>query len=199
MNPMLCLLAGATLVFAAALPANAQDSAAAGSNAVACQLPPQIRRLGNNATYLAAGRIVTTTAADCRVRGGRAKALPAAQASAPKVGADGGMAVMVGGDRKTAACPVSGNIVGLKAGSSLTVRAGPGTGHARRDRLANGRRVFVCDGSADQAWLGIVYPTRDGQDCGVDQPIKKARPYAAPCAAGWVNAGWVRTQSVGTD
>ena len=191
MRPMLCLFAGATLALAFAPPAVSQEAAAEGSRAVKCQLPPQIRRLGRNATYLAAGRIVQTTPADCRVRGGQARS--AAAAPAPEATRDGGTGVMVGGDRKTAACPVSGEIVGLKGQSTLSVRAGPGTQHARMDRLANGRRIFVCDGSADEAWLGIVYPRNPGQDCGVEKPLRDARAYAGPCAVGWVSAGWVQT------
>ena len=164
----------------------------AGSQAVKCQLPPQIRRLGRQATYLAAGRIVSTTAADCRVRGGQARAVEAAAAPPPTV-ADGRMAVMVGGSADAAACPVSGKIIGLKGGSTLSVRAGPGTQHARLDRLANGRRVHVCDGTPDEAWLGIVYPRSPGQDCGVDATMGEAMPYSGACAVGWVNAGWVQT------
>ena len=195
MKPMLCLFAGAILALAAALPPPAGASGAAGSQAVKCQLPPQIRRLGRQATYLAAGRIISTTAADCAVRGGQAKAIAGGPASAPVAArSDGTMAVMVGGDRNAAACPVSGEISGLKSGSTLTVRAGPGTSHARLDRLASARRVFVCDGSADEAWLGVVYPRSEGQDCGLDRPIRDATAYAGPCAVGWVSAGWVRTE-----
>lgn len=166
----------------------------AGTQAVKCQLPPQIRRLGRQATYLAAGRIITTTAADCRVRGGQGRAVAAASAPPPAAD-DGRMAVMVGGNAGVAACPVSGEIIGLKSGSTLSVRAGPGTQHARLDRLANGRRIFVCDGSSDEAWLGIVYPRSAGQDCGVDQPVADAQAYAGACAVGWVNAGWVKTEA----
>jgi len=170
----------------------AAASEEAGTQAVSCQLPPQIRRLGRQATYLAAGRIVSTTAADCRVRGGKSRAM-AAVSTPPPVPSDGRMAVMVGGSDDANACPVSGQIIGLKAGSTLSVRAGPGTQHARLDRLGNGRRIFVCDGSPDEAWLGIVYPRTPGQDCAVDQPLRDAQAYSGACAAGWVNAGWVRT------
>lgn len=191
MKPMLCFFAGAILAASAAVLPPARATEAAGSQAVTCQLPPQIRRLGRQATYLAAGRIISTTAAECRVRGGQARAVAAA--SAPAAASDGRMGVMVGGDRKTAACPVSGEIIGLKGRSTLSVRAGPGTQQARLDRLANGRRVFVCDGSSDEAWLGIVYPRSAGEDCGVQKPLRDARAYDGPCAVGWVNAGWVDT------
>jgi hypothetical protein len=166
----------------------------AGAQAVKCQLPPQVRRLGRQTSYLAAGRIVSTTAADCRVRGGQARAIEAAAASPPPA-ADGRMAVMVGGSADAPACPVSGRIIGLKDGSTLSVRAGPGTQHARLDRLANGRGVHVCDGTPDEAWLGIVYPRSAGQDCGVDAPVDEAQAYAGACAVGWVNAGWVQTDA----
>ncbi|MFY2763516.1 hypothetical protein [Arenimonas sp. MALMAid1274] len=174
-------------------PSPAQAPAAAGSAEVRCQLPPQIRRLGRNTTYLAAGRIVQTSPEDCRVRGGQAKGGAVAAAPAAATPADGTMAVMIGGEAGKPACPVSGEIIGLKAGSTLSVRAGPSTAHPRLDRLGNGRRVFVCDGSADEAWLGVVYADR-GQDCGVAKPRAQASAYAGPCRVGWVNAGWVRTE-----
>lgn len=155
---------------------------------VACKLPPQIRRLGQHATYMAAGRIVRTNAADCRVRGGQISEL--ATAAAPVVAADGSMAVMVGGDAAVPACPVSGTISGLRSGSTLNVRNGPGTEHARLDALRNGNRVHVCDGTADEEWLGVVYPSGN-QDCGVGSPSAEGHPYSGPCRVGWVNAGWV--------
>ena len=157
---------------------------------VSCKLPPQIRRLGQHATYLAAGRIVRTVAADCRVRGGRISELAGA-ATAPALAADGTMAVIVGGDTGQPACPVAGTIGGLRDGSTLNVRTGPATDHARVDALANGRRVFVCDGTPDEQWLGVVFPAGGGQDCGVGAARRDAAPYSGPCRSGWVNAGWV--------
>jgi len=77
----------------------------------------------------------------------------------------------------------------------VAVAAGPGTQHPRLDRLANGRDIFVCDGTPDEAWLGIVYARSAGEECGVDAPIGDAQPYAGACAAGWVNAGWVQTDA----
>lgn len=164
-----------------------------GLRTVSCQLPPQIRRLGQHSTYLAAGRIVQTTAADCRVRGGQYRDQPTA-ASTPAPGAGtGAMAVIVGGEGSTAACPVAGTIAGLRESSTLNVRAGPGTGHPRLDALRNGRRIYVCDGTPDEAWLGIVYSASGSEGCGVDRPIRSAEAYRGPCQVGWVNAGWVRT------
>ena len=163
-----------------------------GVRVVSCQLPPQIRRLGQQATYLAAGRIIESTAADCRVRGGQYRDMAAAPVAA--AGGGGPMAVIVGGDAATPACPVSGTVARLREGSTLNVRAGPGTDHERLDALRNGRRIFVCDGTPDEGWLGIVYPTDGGADCGVDRPIPGAAAYRGPCRAGWVNAGWVQTE-----
>ena len=168
-------------------PPRSDDSA----RVVSCQLPPQIRRLGQQATYLAADRVVQTTAADCRVRGGQYRDMAAAPVAAAE--GDGPMAVIVGGDGATPACPVSGTIARLREGSTLNVRAGPGTEHPRLDALRNGRRIYVCDGTPDEAWLGIVYPTEAGMDCGVDRPSPGAAAYRGPCRAGWVNAGWVQT------
>ena len=158
---------------------------------VACKLPPQIRRLGQHATYMAAGRIVRTVATDCRVRGGQISELASASGASAPVAADGSLAVMVGGDAATPACPVSGTISGLRSGSTLNVRSGPGTQHRQLDALRNGRRVHVCDGTADEQWLGVVYPTGTGTDCGVGTPMAEGRAYGGPCRVGWVNAGWV--------
>lgn len=160
------------------------------SRTVSCQLPPQIRRLGQHATYLAAGRVVRTTAADCRVRGGQLRELAVVSTPAA-VAADGTMAVIVGGDAASAACPVSGTVAGLGDGSTLNVRSGPGTSHARLDALRNGHRIHVCDGTPDEQWLGVVYPAATGQDCGVGAPRTEAGAYPGPCRFGWVNAGWI--------
>lgn len=55
------------------------------------------------------------------------------------------------------ACASNRVVVGLGAGDDdfLAVRAGPGAGHAKIDRLHNGDAVFVCTGAG--AWDGIVY------------------------------------------
>ena len=160
------------------------------SRLVSCKLPPQIRRLGQHATYLAAGRIVQTVAADCRVRGGQISELAGAASALPPAEGDG-MRVLVGGDGRAAACPVAGTISGLRGGSTLNVRTGPGTTHERLDALRNGQRVYVCDGTPDEQWLGVVYPASAGQDCAVSAPRGVAAAYAGPCRSGWVNAGWV--------
>ena len=86
---------------------------------------------------------------------------------------------------------MAGTIHGLRGGSTLNVRTGPGTTHERLDALRNGQRVYVCDGTPDEQWLGVVYPGRAGQECAVSTPRDVAGAYTGPCRSGWVNAGWV--------
>ncbi|KFN50180.1 hypothetical protein [Arenimonas composti] len=180
-------------------PADYGARALADGDPVSCRLPPQVRRLHGNVSILAAGRVVRTTAGDCRQRGGEARAIAAAAgprdgsngASAVVPGDVGGaVAVLVGGDGSGSACALAGTVAGLRTGQ-LNVRNGPGTRHPRQDGLGNGRRVFVCDGSADEQWLGIVYPVSGGQDCGLASARGDGGPYRGPCRAGWVNAGWI--------
>ena len=51
--------------------------------------------------------------------------------------------------------------------------------------------MYVCDGTPDEQWLGVVYPGRAGQECAVSTPRVVAGAYTGPCRSGWVNAGWV--------
>jgi hypothetical protein len=88
-----------------------------------------------------------------------------------------------------AACPLQGTVAGLRGGSTLAVRAGPGTGFARVDRLANGSRVYLCDRSGDAGWVGIVY---GAADCGLAAPITPPRAYAGTCQSGWVRSNYLR-------
>lgn len=91
---------------------------------------------------------------------------------------------------------------GLKATGDgfLSVRSGPGTGFAERDRLANGRTVTVFERRGD--WAGIVYTPRPDNDveavakaCGFDEAAARAmaarKTYDGPCAWGWVNRRWL--------
>lgn len=168
-------------------PANVEDQAI-----VECQLPPEIRSLGSHATYLAAGRQVSTTIADCKIRGGKYDGHgPGALAqSAPVAGAP--VPVTVGGNQARAACSKSGTIAGLKGGGALSVRSGPGATLAKVDKLVGGKHVFMCDWSADGGWVGVVYPAAAGADCGVSKPIRQAQPYAGACRSGWVSAKYVK-------
>ena len=53
--------------------------------------------------------------------------------------------------------------------------------------LAPGTQVFVCDGSEDGAWSGVVLPDGD-ESCGVTSPVESPRPYGGPCRSGWVKS-----------
>jgi hypothetical protein len=158
-----------------------------------CKLPPQLRRLGQNASYLAAGRIIRTSAADCKVRGGefRGGSGNAAASSAP---ADM-VAITIGGDKKLPACQRKGAVAGLRAGGTLNVRKGPATSYAKIDTLGNDRVVHFCDWSSDETWVGVVYPDAGGGDCVVDKPQKEAGPYTGTCRSGWINAQYVRVDA----
>jgi hypothetical protein len=155
-----------------------------------CELPPQLRHLGQNATYMAAGRRITTTFADCKVRGGKFEGGDFGNAPAP-VSADA-VAINIGGDKTAAACPRKGAVANLSAKGTLTVRKGPATTYAKIDALGNGRPVHFCDWSPDETWVGVVYPAAGGGDCGVDQPQPEAGPYTGTCKTGWINAKYVR-------
>jgi hypothetical protein len=170
-------------------PARAADPAA--SAVGQCELPPQLRRLGQHATYMAAGRRIRTTFSDCKVRGGKFEGGDfgyAAAASADYV------AINIGGDKDAPACQKKGAVANLSASGTLTVRKGPATTYAKVDALTNGRRVHFCDWSADETWVGVVYPPATGGDCGVDAPQKDAAPYTGTCRSGWINARYVRVE-----
>ena len=149
---------------------------------VVCRLPPQVRSLGRNVTYLAAGRQLQLSVAECKQRGGTWNGRgPGAYA-----GAKSPLAVTVGGEG--AACPLQATVTGLQGGS-LAVRAGPGTKFERLDRLDNGARVHLCDRAGEAGWVGIVYG--DG-DCGLAAPIDPPRAYAGSCRSGWVRSSYLR-------
>lgn len=106
------------------------------------------------------------------------------------------VAVVTGGEADLDACATWAQVTGLDpAGDGfLAVREGPGVDYAERDRLQEGRGMFVCVGTGDGRWLGVVYP-RPGQDmaeCGVSSPRAVAAPYRGNCASGWVAARWVK-------
>lgn len=189
---MLCAAALTMIVGSSAqakkLPASSPEDQAI----VECQLPPQIRTLGNHATYLAAGQRVSTTIADCKVRGGKYDGHgPGAFAQAPAV-APGTQPVTVGGDRARPGCPKSGLVAGLKSGGGLSVRAAPGATSGKVDKLGNGKRVFMCDWSGDGAWVGVVYAGTPAVDCGVSKTIDRPQPYAGACRSGWVSSKYLK-------
>jgi hypothetical protein len=189
----LAVVVAALVTAACALPAPVVASPpAAGDGSVECKLPPQIRSLGRTATYLAAGRVVHVPVAECKVRGGTwSGGGPGAYAGAGEPTTGGPIAVTVGGESGAPACPLKGTVGGLSKGSTLSVRAGPGTAFARLDRLAGGSRVFLCDRSGETGWVGIVYGGA-GSDCGLAAPITPPRAYAGTCRAGWVRSDYLR-------
>jgi hypothetical protein len=193
MNPsrrIVPIALAASLVLAIAAPAPAPLYAATPGDATVgtCELPPQLRHLGQNATYLAAGRRIHTTFADCKVRGGKFEGGDFGNAPAPSANE---VAITIGGDKHAPACAKHGAVAGLAKGT-LTVRRGPGTQYGKIDALGNGRAVNFCDWSADETWVGVVYPGAGGGDCGVDKPQKEAGPYTGTCRSGWINARYVR-------
>src|SRR6187549_2170635 len=139
------LAAGLLAMIAAIAPAGANSPPPAGnSQLVDCRLPPQIRSLGRNVTYLAAGRLVQVPAAECGQRGGTwSGGGPGSHA-----GGKAPLAVTVGVDGNGPACPLQATVAGLRSGT-LAVRAGPDSGFESLDRLHNGTRVFLCDRSGD--------------------------------------------------
>jgi hypothetical protein len=185
---LVCLVAGcASGGTSSPTPVAAADANAAGT----CVLPPQLRRLGQHASYLAAGRTIHTTAADCRVRGGQfhggAGSGAVASASADAV------AVVIGGEANAPACAKRGAVA--TQGGTLSVRRGPGTNYARVDSIANGGRVHFCDWSADETWVGVVYPGSGNADCGVDTPRREPGPYTGACRTGWISSQYVRVDN----
>lgn len=157
----------------------------------ACTLPPQLRRLGQHASYLAAGRTIRTTAADCKVRGGQFRG-GAGSGAVASTSADE-VTIVIGGDASTAACAKRGAVA--TQGGTLSVRRGPGTNYSRVDSLANGRAVHFCDWSADEAWVGVVYPGTAGGNCGVDLPQREPGPYTGKCRTGWISSQYVRVDN----
>ncbi|MGH8030484.1 MAG: hypothetical protein ACREO3_11180 [Arenimonas sp.] len=184
------LIAALACVVAAPVPTPARASPGA-DQVGKCELPPQLRHLGHNATYMAAGRRITTTFADCKVRGGKFAGGDFGNADAPAPASDM-VAITIGGDKETPACQRKGAIANLSAKGTLTVRKGPATSYGKIDAIGNGRRVNFCDWSADETWVGVVYPDANGGDCGVDKPQVEAGPYTGTCRTGWINARYVR-------
>lgn len=160
-----------------------------------CRLPPQIRTLGRNATYLAGGRTIRTSVAECKLRGGTYDGQgPGALAGrgSDEWAAGAAVPVIVGGDASQAGCPRSGVVTGLAGKGSLTVRSGPSTASRRVDGLGNGRSVVMCDWSVNGDWVGVVYAGESGVDCGLSKYIATAQPYSGACRSGWVSSKYVQ-------
>ena len=99
--------------------------------------------------------------------------------------------VRVGGEADLDACGGLGEVSGLDpAGDAfLSVRAGPGRRYAERDRLGEGRRIWLCDERGP--WIGVVYGPSDATDCQVSSPVPDQRAYGGPCRSGWVHQRFV--------
>ncbi len=95
----------------------------------------------------------------------------------------------------TDACAL-GAVKGLKPKGDgyLSVRSGPGSQFAEKDRLFEGALFHVCDEKiADSgSWVGIVYPWNDPSTCGIYSPTNKVSVYKGPCKWGWINSKWVK-------
>lgn len=83
-----------------------------------------------------------------------------------------------------------GRVHGLdpKGDGFLAVKAGPGIGYARLDKLVENQTVFICGEKGD--WYAIVYTT-GSQECGVSTPWGTTRSYSGPCRSGWAHRKWI--------
>ena len=186
-------LALGMLIASLPLPSQASRSSDPADQAVVdCRMPPQLRSLGRNMTYLAAGRQVRISAADCKIRGGSYDGRGPGSKAGMAGSVNGRSVVMIGGDESRPGCPGSGKVGGLSVAGTLSVRAAPGTAAARLDKLSNGANVFMCDWSADGAWVGVVYDGSPGADCGVSGKVTPSRAYEGPCKSGWVSARYLK-------
>lgn len=98
------------------------------------------------------------------------------------------------------ACGAVGQVI-RTGQEGLALRAAPFADAREVARLTEGTRVHVCTRSHDQKWLGVVVaPTlsesadtgAQAEDCGVTSPVESRRPYAGPCASGWIASAFVR-------
>ena len=183
------LVAAATVLAAAIAPGIATANPAGGSadQMVDCRLPPQLRTLGRNATYLAAGRQMKLSVSECKQRGGSWDGHGPGE-YAGGAAPSGPLAVTIGSGASGPACPLQGTVTGLKSGT-LAVRAGPGVSFERIDRLSNGARVHLCDRAGGGDWVGVVYGSGD---CGLSAPIDPPRAYSGACRSGWVRSTYLR-------
>lgn len=104
--------------------------------------------------------------------------------------------VQVGGTDEFDACGSSGKVVGLDRNGDnfLSVRAAPDRQALETDRLRPDADFYMCDGTKDEAWVGIVYEAggKLGSGCGVSSPIAKRGNYAGTCRSGWVSRKYVQ-------
>ena len=103
------------------------------------------------------------------------------------------MPIIIGGAVSAAACPGSGDVVGLdpQGDNFLSVRSGPGGGGYREiDRIHSGQRLKICDMSGP--WFAVVYdPGHTADACDVDRAWTVRQAYSGPCRQGWVYSSYV--------
>ena len=63
------------------------------------------------------------------------------------------------------------------------------------DYLADGKQVWICDGTEAGDMVGIVYSDEPDGDCEVSSPVDADRDYVGPCSWGWVVSEWVQVQA----
>lgn len=87
----------------------------------------------------------------------------------------------------------------LVAGETLAVHSAPSANAPVIYRLSSGEGFWLCDGSAQGEWTGIVvYEGFDGNagqgpsdDCGAAFNVPVRQPYRGPCLSGWVRSARV--------
>lgn len=114
-----------------------------------------------------------------------ADSTPAASTSGEAPAGAGGAAVpvMVGGEPELDACSTAA----IQGEGKTAVLAGPGTEHATVAELANDQLVYVCDPGEAHWYVGIVWSTDAGVDCGLSSPIAQRQAYNGSCQTGWVS------------
>jgi hypothetical protein len=92
------------------------------------------------------------------------------------------------------ACAAAGTSRHLAAAETLPVRSAPFDNAPQTGAVAAGGRFFICTRSLDQKWFGIVYDPAGAlaTNCAVSDPVASPRPYAGPCASGWVSTPFVK-------
>lgn len=102
--------------------------------------------------------------------------------------------VLVGGQEASEGCTGT-MVVTVRAGTTLNLRAGPGTDHPAIARLSNGQSVSICQ--RRNGWVGVLVhrDTRGARDCGVSDAGPRPVAYAGPCQSGWLSERYLRIQA----
>ncbi len=115
----------------------------------------------------------------------------AAAVTATAAGAQRARPVTIFADPELDACPSTGRVSGLnpRGDNYLSVRAAPGANAREVARLRPGQIVWICDVSAGEAWLGVIY-SNGRRNC-ITGRSHRTRPYTGPCPSGWVAGRYV--------